>query len=325
MTTPPQEWPTRADATLMQPALPPAAPPPYPPEEPDSPIGRGMLLALVALALAVAGALAGWLLTHRGGSTQTTTVVTGAAPAGSGSSGAQPVAVPQVVGLTRQAAVIKIGSAGLRPRIEVRTTGPHDGLVAEQRPPSAQRAAPGSAVTLLLDPPITTTPNQKTAPAKPAPPQQTTTTTAAPVPAPRQPAQATVPDVTGRSEQSGVDALAKAGVLASLVFVPSADDLGTVEAQSKQPGTSIPAQSHVQINLSGGDGKFPPENVPDVIGQTLRDAVSTLNGAQLRLIYEQLPVASRADVGKVVQQTPLAGAKAPQHAQVLVYVGVAAH
>src|SRR5581483_11729172 len=130
------------------------------------------------------------------------------------------------------------------------------------------------------------------------------------------------PDVGGKSEQEAVTAFTDAGLLVSLVFVPSSDDLGTVEAQTKQAGTKLPAQSHVQINLSGGNGKFPPENVPSVVGKTLRDAVSALNGAQLRLIYEKLPVTSKASVGKIVQQTPIAGAKAPQHAQVLVYLGV---
>src|SRR5581483_12077263 len=106
------------EETLLRPRPPPGAapPPPHPPEEPDSPIGRGMLLALGVLALAVVGALVGWLLTHRGSTTQTTTVVTRvAAPPTRPTAAVQRVAVPQVVGLRRQAAIIKIGSAGLKP------------------------------------------------------------------------------------------------------------------------------------------------------------------------------------------------------------------
>lgn len=346
MATPPQEWPTRVDDTLVQRgAPPPGTPPPYPPEEPDSPIGRGMLLALVVLALAVVGALAAWILTHRGGTTQTRTVVVNRSATPSTTNAAptvQRVTVPQVVGLRKQAAIIKIGSAGLKPKLEVRTTGPRDGLVAEQRPPSAQKVRLGTAVVLLVDrAPAPMKKPKAAAPAKQAQPKQVTTTAAAqtttvqqattttaaqtptptPAPAPA-PAQATVPDVSGKAEQAAVDALAKAGLLVNIVFVPSSDDLGTVEGQSKQSGTTVPAQSHVQINLSGGNGKFPPETVPNVIGKTLQDAVSTLNGAQLRLIYEKLPVTSKASVGKIVQQSPLAGNKAPQHAQVLVYLGV---
>jgi beta-lactam-binding protein with PASTA domain len=62
--------------------------------------------------------------------------------------------------------------------------------------------------------------------------------------------------------------------------------------------------------------------VPDATGQTLDQAVSTLNAAGLRLIFVKLPVATRAQVGKVVEQTPAAGKTAPKNAQVLVYLGV---
>ena len=58
-----------------------------------------------------------------------------------------------------------------------------------------------------------------------------------------------------------------------------------------------------------------------MIGKTLQDAVSTLNGAQLRLIYVKYPVTSQTQAGKVVQQSPLSGAQAPQNAQVVVYLG----
>src|SRR5579862_241199 len=335
------DWPARVDDTAfrhlaeteIRRAGPPAGtPPPYPPEEPDGPFGRGMLLALLVLALAAVAGLAGWLVTHRGNSHPATTATIAPAPTSSVAGvSTEHVAVPRIVGLTEQAALIQLGRAGLRLRIQSRTSGPHDGLVVEQRPVASEQAALGSSVLALVD--------RGPAPAKPAatpkavrqtttttaqPPATagpTTTTAATPAPSPAPP-QAPVPDVTGQSEQAAVDALDKAGLLVSLVFVPSQDDLGTVEAQAKQPGTTVPAQSHVQINLSGGNGNFPPESVPNVIGKTLQDAVSALNGAQLRLIYEQLPVSSSASAGRIVQQTPLAGGKAPQHAQVLVYVGV---
>jgi beta-lactam-binding protein with PASTA domain len=253
--------------------------------------------------------------------------------------------------------VIKLGQAGLRPKLQVRTSGPRDGLVAEQRPVPTQKVSLGAPVIVLLD----RLPAPKPAPAqtkpKPKPQQATTTvttttttpahtttapsttstqsqattttpttTSAAPAPAPTPaPTQATVPDVSGKTEAAAVDAFAKAGLLVSIVFVPSSDNLGMVEAQSKPSGTTLPARSHVQLNLSGGNGKFPPESIPNVVGKTLHDAVAAMNGAQLRLIYEKQPVTNQASVGKIVQQTPLAGGKAPQHAQVLVYLGVLQH
>ena len=76
----------------------------------------------------------------------------------------------------------------------------------------------------------------------------------------------------------------------------------------------------MQVNLSSGPGEKTQEQVPSVIGQTLQQAVSSLQGAGLRLIFVKLPVTSRASAGKIVQQTP-AGGQAPHNAQILVFLG----
>jgi serine/threonine-protein kinase len=130
-----------------------------------------------------------------------------------------------------------------------------------------------------------------------------------------------MPDVTAQKEAAAVTALGNAGILASIVFVPGTDPLGTVEQQAKPAGTTVPFHSHVQINVSRGPNATTDTSVPNVVGQTLQQAVSTLNGAHLRLIYLKYPVTSQAQAGKVVQQSPLSGAKAPQNAQVVVYLG----
>ena len=103
--------------------------------------------------------------------------------------------------------------------------------------------------------------------------------------------------------------------------MPSQDELGTVEAQGKAAGTTVPYHSHVQVNVSTGPGNKPMENVPSVIGKSLQDALTAINGAHLRLIYLKYPVTSQAQAGKVVQQTPTSGNQAPQNAQVIVYLG----
>jgi beta-lactam-binding protein with PASTA domain len=131
-----------------------------------------------------------------------------------------------------------------------------------------------------------------------------------------------VPDVSSQSESSAVQAFNQAGILASLSFVPGTDELGTVEAQAKPSGTTVPYHSHVQINLSTGPGSKQMETVPDVVGQQLQQSVSAMNGAHLRLIYVKLPVTSASQVGKIVQQSPLGGGHAPENAQVLVFLGV---
>jgi beta-lactam-binding protein with PASTA domain len=130
-----------------------------------------------------------------------------------------------------------------------------------------------------------------------------------------------MPDVSGQKEASSVQAMNEAGILASLVFVPGSDPLGTVVRAAKAGGTTVPYHSHVQLNLSKGPNASTNAQVPNVVGQTLTQALSSVNGAHLRLIYVRFPVASKTQAGKIVQQSPVGRSVAPQNAQVLVYLG----
>jgi beta-lactam-binding protein with PASTA domain len=140
--------------------------------------------------------------------------------------------------------------------------------------------------------------------------------------APPLPTTATMPDVTGNTEAAAATSMNRSGILASIVFVPSSETLGTVIQQAKSADTTVPYHSHVQINVSKGPNAATDLTVPNAVGQTLKQAVSTMNAAHLRLIFVRFPVTSDSQTGKVVQQTPLGGGKAPQNAQVLVYLGV---
>jgi beta-lactam-binding protein with PASTA domain len=327
--------------------------PPLPPEEPDAALGRGMLLGLVVLALAAVGALAAWYLTQRDDTKAQTTTVVRTAPAAAGASGgAQNVSVPVLVGLTEQDAVIKLGKTGLRPEIERRTSGPRDGLVVSQRPAGAAFVAAGAPITILVDRPKAATSPKPAAAApkpqpepKPAPAAAATTTAAetaptptttaaaqttqaapapkpAPQPAPQAaPTDSTVPDVAGQDEQAAAQALNQAGIFTSIVFVPAESPLGTVEAQAKPSGTELAPKSTVQINVSRGPGEKPDQTVPDLTGQRIPDAVTAVQSANLRLIMVKADVPTREQAGLVVKQSPMPGAKAPQNAQVLVYMG----
>jgi beta-lactam-binding protein with PASTA domain len=216
------------------------------------------------------------------------------------------VAVPRVVGATEVVAVEQLHQAGLVPKIQFQQSSQPKGTVLSQDPQEAANVTHGAKVTLVV--------------AKSAKPE----TTSAPAPtttAPAQPTTATVPDVTQQPEAAAVQAFGQAGILASLTFVPSNDVLGTVEAQAKASGASLPFHSHVQINLSTGPGQKQNEQVPNVIGQPLKQALAAINGARLRLLYLRFPVTSQSQAGKIVQQSPLGGGNAPQNAQVLVYLG----
>jgi beta-lactam-binding protein with PASTA domain len=327
--TPPDSWPTPEDETVVQQretlvggAPPPAAPPPAGPPS-DRRIGAGMLLALGVLVLIAAGILIAYLLTHRSDHKAATTVVVTTAQ----STTVPPkVAVPRFVGMKEQDALVRAGQVGLQPKEVFKPTKAPKGVVISQNPQEGSELAHGATVTLVVDSTAkaTTTP---TATSTSTTTQATTTnatlttaptTTAA---APPQPQSATVPDITGQKEAASVTSLGNAGILASIVFVPASDPLGTVVQQAKPAGTTVPFHSHVQINVSRGPNNNPLESVPNVVGKTLQEAVSALNAAHLRLIYLKYPVTSQAQAGNVVQQTPLGGAQAPQNAQIVVYLG----
>jgi serine/threonine-protein kinase len=238
--------------------------------------------------------------------------------------GAPKVTLPDLTGKSfadAQAALDKLGLDSTK--TEVTSTQPA-GTIVDQAPKPGGKLAKGSMVTLSVAkaaPQTTTSATTTSAATTNATSSTTSASSTTPAPAPKQPTTATMPDLSGQTEAAAAQALGNAGILASIVFVPSSDPLGTVVQQAKPSGTKVPYHSHVQVNLSRGPNNNPLESVPNVIGQTLQQAVSTLNGHHLRLVYLKFPVTSRTQAGKIVQQTPLEGGQAPQNAQVIVYLG----
>jgi serine/threonine-protein kinase len=227
------------------------------------------------------------------------------------STGVTKIAVPNLVGQPAAKARASLGALGLRAATtSVTMAGKPAGTVVDQAPKPGKKIAKSGLVTLS----VVKAPGGKTTATV------TTATTATTSAAPAQPQTATVPDVSGQDEAAAVQALAQAGILPSLVFVSSSDPLGTVEAQAKPQGATVPYRSHLQINISSGQNPT-PEQVPNVVGSTLQQALARMNGAHLRMIYVNLAV-PRSQAGKVAQQTPLPGSGAPQGAQVLVLLGV---
>src|SRR5438874_5641751 len=116
MTTPPDDqWPARDDDTVVsRETVEPTGPPPGPPPDPEGRrIGYGMLLAILALALIAAAGVAAWLLTRDDNKKQTTTVVVTTTPT---TNAAAKVAVPRLVGMKEQQALVRLGQVGLRPK-----------------------------------------------------------------------------------------------------------------------------------------------------------------------------------------------------------------
>jgi serine/threonine-protein kinase len=269
-----------------------------------------MLLGILAVLIAAAGVFLAWYLSQRDHTTQVTTLVTSApatvttTPVTTPSS--SKVSVPSVVGLPEEQALRRLSAAGFTPKLVLQPSSQPSGTVVSQTPAAATEVAKGTTVRVVVSHAGSAS---TTAP---------TTTAAA---APPSPQTAQVPDVNGQTEAAAAQTLVSGGVLPSFVFVPSSQPLGTVVGQAKQSGSTVSYGAHMQVNLSQGPHTQGTATVPSAIGQSLTDAVSTLNGAQLRLIYAKLPVTSRAQAGKIVQQSPGAGASAPRNAQVLVLLG----
>ena len=153
--------------------------------------------------------------------------------------------MPDVRGRSLAAARAALQAAGLKTTVTRATSAKPAGTVVDEAPKPGAKIAKGSTVTLsVAHAPATTAQTTTQATTTTAP----TTTAAAPAP----PQNATMPDVSHQNEQSAVQAMSRAGILASLVFVPAQDELGTVERQAKPAGTTVPFHSHVQLNISRG-------------------------------------------------------------------------
>jgi beta-lactam-binding protein with PASTA domain len=279
-----------------------------------------MLLAITLVALAALGAAIAYFLTHRDERSSVTTVVRS-----SGTGQTAVTTMPKLTGKKLDAAQTELAAFGIRASVTPETSSRPAGTVLAQAPIVGAKLTRGTDVTLVVARPThaetssttSTAPTTTTTSASSTTTTPQTTTAAAPAP----PQNATMPDVTNGTEAAAVQSLNRAGILASLAFVPSSDPLGTVEAQAKAAGTTLPYHSHVQINVSSGPGDKPQQQVPNVIGRSLKAALASINGAQLRLLYVRFPVTSHSQAGTVVQQSPLAGAHAPRNAQIVVFLG----
>jgi eukaryotic-like serine/threonine-protein kinase len=306
-----------------------------------------MLLAIVLLAAAGAVLAAVLLMrdrNHRSETPTTVVVTTTAAPTTSAATttaaGAKKpkliLPVPDLIGQPWKDAAAGLRRAGFHVSIATVPSALPRGAVTAQDPKAGTKVAKGSDVRLNISngvkhhPSTSTTPQQTTSTPAPtsttpaaAPPQGTTpaaTTTAQTTTASSQPTTAQVPSLAG-DLRAVLQQLDGAGFAASIAYVPGTQPLGTVVAQSPAGGSSAKSGSQVTINVSSGPNGTADHSVPDVVGQRIPQALSTLNGSGLRLILLRARVSDRSKAGVVVAQTPLPGKKAPKNAQVLVYMG----
>jgi beta-lactam-binding protein with PASTA domain len=325
---------------------------PLPPDE-DPRRWNWLTPALVFILLAALGiVLAAVLLTRnnddkKGSATPTNTVTTTVRSAPTPPPANVSIQVPTLVGQTRGEAERALDRAGLAVVVATVPGAPPAGRVLAQNPSAGQTLKSGDSVRINVsdgqatpNAPATTTQSPQTTTAPAATPQattpQTTTpqttpattaespTTTAPTntqPATPAPTPVSVPSLTGTDVKSAVQNLAGKDLAAVINYVPSDEAMGTVVSQSPSAGATSDTGTRITLSVASGPGDKEQATVPDTSGQTIEQAVGTLNSAGLRLILVKKTVTDKEQAGKVVEQTPEPGAKAPKRAQVLVYMG----
>jgi len=204
-----------------------------------------------------------------------TEVLPGAAVALEVSLGPAPVAVPNVVGLTRAAAEAALTGAGLTLGVvtESYSATVPAGDVMSQTPVAGTEVFPGAAVDIEVS------------------------LGAAPV---------AVPNVVGLTRAAAEAALADAGLTLGAVTesysatVPAGD----VMSQTPVAGTEVAAGTAVALEVSLGAA---PVAVPYVVGLTRTAAEAALTGAGLTLGAVTESYSATVPAGNVMSQTPAAG------------------
>jgi serine/threonine-protein kinase len=132
-----------------------------------------------------------------------------------------------------------------------------------------------------------------------------------------------VPDVEGKTLEQARLALRRAGLVIEIRYVPSDQPSGTVVAQAQRAGTTATRGGHLLVTVSEGGSTSGGSlvTVPDVVGQDEASAQARLQSAGFAAVVEDLPAGDPAEDGKVVDEQPAAGTKAPKGSQIIIYVG----
>jgi serine/threonine-protein kinase len=132
------------------------------------------------------------------------------------------------------------------------------------------------------------------------------------------PATAAIPSVVGLTVDQAQAKLHEKGFNGNPTFVNnSTAPQGQVISQSPAPGTTATEGTTVNFNVSNG----PPQvTVPDVVGYTSQQAVSTLDAAGFQ-VQQQYQATDASQDNIVQRQSPAGNAQAPQGSTVIIVVG----
>jgi beta-lactam-binding protein with PASTA domain len=214
-------------------------------------------------------------------------------------SAAEVTRVPNVVGSKTAAAVARLKAAGLQSQVTSVAAKAAAGVVVAETPVSGTSVAKGSTVSLKVSK-----------------------------------GQATVPDVVGQPASSAKSALRAAGLVPAEFDVPGAEPKGTVTAQKPLPNQRVPRGTKVRINVStgqqGGGGAATTASttttgaqtvkVPNVVGLQQAPAQRQLHAAGLGASVRY--VASQQPSGRVLSESPVAGATVKKGSNVRISVSL---
>jgi beta-lactam-binding protein with PASTA domain len=226
------------------------------------------------------------------------------------SKGPQRVAVPAVLGTSREDAVATLKQAGLVAAVfSVPSTAPR-GVVVAQNPQPRSKAPKGSRVRLNLSqgPPATTQTTPTTA-------QATTSGSTA-----SQAATVQVPRLVGLKQPTAQRRLQELGLRVRTVYVPSTKPGGTVVAQRPAPGSVAKRGSRVRLNVSNGPNPQPLTALPDVTGEDEASATADLQAVGFQVQVFDQPTTDQNQDGTVVDEDPAPGTRIPAGSQVAIYV-----
>ena len=130
-----------------------------------------------------------------------------------------------------------------------------------------------------------------------------------------------VPDVAGRTPEEAANVLGRAGFETSFAEEPSDTvEEGRVTRTDPPAGSDLAKGETVTVYVSTGSASVA---VPDVVGMAEEEAVAALQQAGFRVVRVSQAVASPANDGRVIDQSPEPGTEVERGATVTITVGQA--
>ncbi|MBI5230824.1 MAG: PASTA domain-containing protein [Coriobacteriales bacterium] len=222
---------------------------------------------------------------------------TGGRPARKGSivsvvlAGGETVRLPNLVGMSESEALNTLTNAGFTSApVQRKFDSKVDaGLVISQTPEANSDQLKGSAVTITVSKGAET---------------------------------ASVPSVLNKTEAAATNAIEDAGFKLQVQQIEATNvPKGQVANQSPGGGVKADVGSTVTIFISTGTPQPKQVTVPDVVGQTQNEALTTLQNLGLKVTINDVTASQDSDKGKVMSQDPGANSTVDVGATVTIQVG----